>query len=115
MSQHEQTIGTIIGSAVGLTVLGGVAVKVILKPVRRVADAYEAFVGTPEMAGREAVPGVMAVQARHTKRLGDIEAGNLEILRVQRAQGEDIQKVVTSVATITGQLAHPPRRSGHAT
>lgn len=85
MNTHAQTIEAIVGSAVGLTVLGGLAVRKIARPLRQIADRvdYAAAVveGTPERklpngyVIEAARPGVAEQFQRHGEALERLEAG----------------------------------------
>lgn len=64
MTQHAQTIEAVIGSAAGLTVLGGVAVRLLIKPLNRVADRVESAVKVVEGTPAVEVNGFVVVERR---------------------------------------------------
>lgn len=106
MSAHSQTLATVIGSAVGIVTLGGVAVRSIKKPLKRTADVMTAFFGEPAdpVSGKperkplmvqlaELAATVLAV----AKRVDDANNGNVEIMRRQGLQDDRLRAVESKV------------------
>jgi hypothetical protein len=64
MSQHAQTIATVISCASGLVLLGGVAVRRVVKPLNRMADRVESAVKVVEGTPAQVVNGFTIVERR---------------------------------------------------
>lgn len=85
MNAHAETVATVVGCATGLAALGGIAVRVIIKPLRRIADrveyAAEVVEGAPERKMpngyviEPAKPGVAEQFQRHGEALNRVESG----------------------------------------
>lgn len=102
MSTHSQTIEAVIGSAGTLAVLGGLAVRTIKKPLKRTADVMTAFFGEPAdpVTGKGERKPLMVQLAELrdivlgvADRVEDVDAGNVQILKVQGQHGERITRV----------------------
>lgn len=107
MNAHAETVSTVIGCSVGLATLGGIAVRRITKPLRRVGDAYEAFMGSPAdpALGRKATPGVMVRLDHIDERLDDVDRGNLDIIETQKRSAE-------AHRTLAGEVAEVKKKVG---
>lgn len=104
MTAHAQTLEAVVGCAVGLVALGGIAVRKIAKPLGRIADRveYAAVVveGTPERklpngyVIEPARPGVAEQFARIGEAVSRVEDGVSGLY----PRVETLERIVTRTA-----------------